>query len=84
MSNERLPKLKQRRCHHCGGTGLEADPAEIGSYLKQQRIRAEITLRAMAGKLGISEPYLCQLEKGVRDWPEGTIADYLQNLKAPA
>lgn len=39
---------------------------EMGSFIRQQRERANLSLRRLATKAGISNPYLSQIERGLR------------------
>jgi transcriptional regulator with XRE-family HTH domain len=38
----------------------------IGAYIRQQREQAKISLRQLASAAGISNPYLSQIERGLR------------------
>ena len=38
----------------------------IGEYIRQQREQAKISLRQLASAAGVSNPYLSQIERGVR------------------
>ncbi len=38
----------------------------IGEYIRQQRERANISLRQLASQAGVSNPYLSQIERGLR------------------
>ena len=38
----------------------------LGSYLREQRVAAELSLRQLAEQAGESNPYLSQLERGLR------------------
>src|SRR5580704_6820493 len=38
----------------------------IGSYIRQQREQAKISLRQLAAAAGVSNPYLSQIERGLR------------------
>ncbi len=40
--------------------------SEVGSYIRQQRERSAISLRKLAERAGISNPYLSQIERGLR------------------
>lgn len=40
--------------------------ADIGEYIKQQRSNAKISLRQLSKLAGVSNPYLSQIERGVR------------------
>src|SRR5216117_1596621 len=39
---------------------------DIGEYIKQQRSNAKISLRQLAKRAGVSNPYLSQIERGLR------------------
>ena len=39
---------------------------EIGDYIRQQREQAKISLRQLAQAAGVSNPYLSQIERGLR------------------
>src|SRR5690242_16201306 len=43
--------------------GLRRD---IGAYIRQQRGNAQISLRQLAKLAGVSNPYLSQIERGLR------------------
>jgi transcriptional regulator with XRE-family HTH domain len=38
----------------------------LGSYLREQRVAAEMSLRQLAEQAGVSNPYLSQIERGLR------------------
>ncbi|ROO90255.1 transcriptional regulator with XRE-family HTH domain [Actinocorallia herbida] len=38
----------------------------IGEYIREQRQRAKISLRQLAQQAGVSNPYLSQVERGLR------------------
>lgn len=39
---------------------------ELGAFIREQRSGAEMSLRGLAAKAGISNPYLSQIERGLR------------------
>ncbi len=45
---------------------IERDPNDIGAFIRQQRERSKMSLRRLADKAGISNPYLSQIERGLR------------------
>ncbi len=47
------------------------DP-NIGAFIKQQREMAELSMRRLADMAGVSNPYLSQIERGLRK-PSATI-----------
>ncbi len=40
--------------------------SDLGSFIRQQRERANLSLRRLADTAGISNPYLSQIERGIR------------------
>jgi transcriptional regulator with XRE-family HTH domain len=44
----------------------ESKHSDLGEFIRQQRERANLSLRRLAEKAGISNPYLSQIERGVR------------------
>lgn len=48
------------------GAGGPSDGLHIGSFIRQQRERSAISLRKLADISGISNPYLSQIERGLR------------------
>ncbi|UPK77204.1 helix-turn-helix domain-containing protein [Nocardioidaceae bacterium SCSIO 66511] len=48
----------------------------LGEYLLEQRRQAELSLRQLADQAGVSNPYLSQIERGVRK----PSAEVLQNI----
>ncbi|MFD9353695.1 helix-turn-helix domain-containing protein [Streptomyces sp. NPDC060031] len=48
----------------------------LGAYLREQRRQAQLSLRQLADAAGVSNPYLSQIERGLRK----PSADILQQL----
>jgi transcriptional regulator with XRE-family HTH domain len=53
-----------------------ANMNSIGEYIRQQREQAKISLRQLAEQTGVSNPYLSQVERGLRK----PSADILQQI----
>lgn len=49
---------------------------DIGAFIREQRQLAELSLRRLAEKAGVSNPYLSQIERGLRK----PSAEILQQL----
>jgi ribosome-binding protein aMBF1 (putative translation factor) len=64
---------KKIPCERCLGTGVEPDNKDIGSFFRSRRERANLSLRALAEKLGISPSFLSQLERGDRRWTRDVV-----------
>lgn len=54
----------------------ESKHSDLGQFIRQQRERANLSLRRLAEKAGISNPYLSQIERGIRR----PSAEILKNL----
>jgi transcriptional regulator with XRE-family HTH domain len=48
----------------------------VGEYLREQRVLAQLSLRQLAERAGVSNPYLSQIERGLRK----PSAEVLQQL----
>ncbi|GAB3965282.1 helix-turn-helix domain-containing protein [Streptomyces sparsus] len=42
------------------------NPGDIGDFLREQRRNAQLSLRQLADAAGVSNPYLSQIERGLR------------------
>lgn len=42
------------------------ETTDLGAFIRQQRQRANLSLRRLADRAGISNPYLSQIERGIR------------------
>ncbi len=49
---------------------------DLGAFIREQRTAAQLSLRALASRAGISNPYLSQIERGLRR----PSADILQRV----
>lgn len=46
--------------------GIGKTVETLGEYLKEQRTTAQLSLRQLAEQAGVSNPYLSQIERGLR------------------
>jgi len=44
----------------------DSKQTDLGEFIRQQRERANLSLRRLADTAGISNPYLSQIERGIR------------------
>lgn len=42
------------------------DDSHVGAFIREQRERANLSLRRLADRAGVSNPYLSQIERGIR------------------
>jgi transcriptional regulator with XRE-family HTH domain len=40
--------------------------SQVGEYIREQRVNAQVSLRQLARAAGVSNPYLSQIERGLR------------------
>jgi transcriptional regulator with XRE-family HTH domain len=57
---------------------------DIGAYIRRQREGAEVSLRQLAKVAGISNPYLSQLERGLRKPSAEILAQIATGLRISA
>jgi transcriptional regulator with XRE-family HTH domain len=48
------------------GPSIERGATEVGAYIREQRRKAQMSLRKLAERAGVSNPYLSQIERGMR------------------
>jgi transcriptional regulator with XRE-family HTH domain len=51
---------------------------DLGEYIREQRMKAQVSLRQLAEQAGVSNPYLSQIERGLRK----PSAEVLQQIAA--
>jgi transcriptional regulator with XRE-family HTH domain len=59
-------------------------PATLGEIIRRQRELTELSMRQFAGMVGISNPYLSQIERGLRDPSKKVLAKIARNLDVSA
>ena len=57
-------------------SSIKDDLADLGGFLKEQRHSAQLSLRQLADAAGVSNPYLSQIERGLKK----PSAEILQSL----
>lgn len=58
-----MPKFRDEPCSACGTPRAVID----GAWLRDRRMKAGLTLREMARRVGVSAAYLCDIEKNRRN-----------------
>ena len=56
----------------------------LGDYLKEQRLGARLSLRQLAEQAGVSNPYLSQIERGLRKASAEVLAQIANALRISA
>lgn len=52
------------------------DHKETGNLAKTARVAAGLALREVARRMGVSATFVCDLEKGRRNWNEKVLESY--------
>jgi transcriptional regulator with XRE-family HTH domain len=60
------------------------DTAKLGEYIREQRTSAQISLRQLAKSAGVSNPYLSQVERGLRKPSAEILARIASGLRISA
>jgi transcriptional regulator with XRE-family HTH domain len=62
----------------------EDDESSFGEHIRRQREVHELTMRQLADLVGISNPYLSQIERGLREPSERVLEAIAENLEMSA
>ncbi|WP_018177130.1 helix-turn-helix domain-containing protein [Jongsikchunia kroppenstedtii] len=57
---------------------------DIGAFIRSQRMLAEVSLRQLAERAGVSNPYLSQIERGLRKPSADVLAQIAKGLRMSA
>lgn len=68
MRSEKVPRVSANYCKHTALylQSMKDQVADLGAFIRSQRERSAISLRNLADRAGISNPYLSQIERGLR------------------
>jgi len=58
--------------------------SDIGSYIKAQREAAQVSIRQLAERAGVSNPYLSQIERGLRKPSAEVLSQIAKALRMSA
>lgn len=61
-----------------------SEPQHIGSFIRAQREAAEVSIRQLAERAGVSNPYLSQIERGLRKPSAEVLAQIAKGLRLSA
>ena len=56
----------------------------LGDYLREQRVAAKLSLRQLAEQTGVSNPYLSQIERGLRRPSAEVLQQLAKGLRVSA
>ncbi|GAA3969964.1 hypothetical protein GCM10022231_34110 [Gordonia caeni] len=70
---------------HSGPVDVMATAAQdIGGFIRTQRMAAKVSLRQLAERAGVSNPYLSQIERGLRKPSADVLAQIAKGLRVSA
>jgi transcriptional regulator with XRE-family HTH domain len=64
--------------------GVSARASQVGEYIREQRSAARVSLRELARAAGVSNPYLSQVERGLRKPSAEILAAIARGLSISA
>ena len=62
----------------------DEDESTFGEFVRRQRELQDLTMRQLADLVGISNPYLSQIERGLREPSERVVEAIADNLEMSA
>lgn len=65
-------------------TNVSAVSSQVGDFIREQRSAARVSLRELARSAGVSNPYLSQVERGLRKPSAEILAAIARGLKISA
>ncbi|MCF6745733.1 helix-turn-helix transcriptional regulator [Blastococcus sp. KM273128] len=65
-------------------SGVSAVSSSVGDFIREQRNAARVSLRELARTAGVSNPYLSQVERGLRKPSAEILASIARGLKISA
>lgn len=61
-----------------------SESQDIGSFIRAQRVAAEVSIRQLAERAGVSNPYLSQIERGLRKPSAEVLSQIARGLRLSA
>ncbi|BBY55297.1 helix-turn-helix transcriptional regulator [Mycobacterium koreense] len=65
-------------------TVVSTAASDIGSFIRSQREAAQVSMRQLADKAGVSNPYLSQIERGLRKPSADVLSQIAKALRMSA
>lgn len=70
--------------HRGEAASLDGPALHVGGFIREQRRLAEMSLRRLAERSGVSNPYLSQIERGLRRPSADILANIAKGLQISA
>ena len=65
-------------------SAVSSKASDIGSFIRSQRETAQVSMRQLAERSGVSNPYLSQVERGLRKPSADVLAQIAKALRVSA
>jgi transcriptional regulator with XRE-family HTH domain len=85
MPNTTVPAMKRVMAQESDLAAVVSNAAQdIGSFIRTQREAAEVSIRQLAERAGVSNPYLSQIERGLRKPSAEVLSQIAKALRLSA
>lgn len=85
MTSEQNHSREHGDEHDSGTVDAVANAAQdIGDFIRSQRLSAKVSLRQLAERAGVSNPYLSQIERGLRKPSADVLSQIAKGLRVSA
>jgi len=81
---EQVSTVKEHVDRVAGTVADTAARSQVGDFIREQRSAAKVSLRELARTAGVSNPYLSQVERGLRKPSAEILASIARGLKISA
>ncbi|UOY00933.1 helix-turn-helix domain-containing protein [Blastococcus sp. PRF04-17] len=81
---EQVTTVREKVDRVAGSVAESVAPSQVGDFIREQRNAARVSLRELARTAGVSNPYLSQVERGLRKPSAEILASIARGLKISA
>ena len=81
---EQVTTVRETVDRVAGSVAESVTPSQVGDFIREQRNAARVSLRELARTAGVSNPYLSQVERGLRKPSAEILASIARGLKISA
>src|SRR5215210_8959044 len=81
---EQVSTVRETVDRVAGSVADTAARSQVGDFIREQRSAAKVSLRELARTAGVSNPYLSQVERGLRKPSAEILASIARGLKISA
>ena len=81
---EQVTTVREKVDRVAGSVAESVTPSQVGDFIREQRNAARVSLRELARTAGVSNPYLSQVERGLRKPSAEILAAIARGLSISA